>query len=298
MTKRWLRSNCWPILNFQQGPPFSYVGTFYFARKSRSWINTCNNKALLTFKGWLLSRSSLKTRKENMSLLNKEKMRKTKKRKYDLLCDKENTTQGATAGKKAHKVDLWEIKSQSGFGVPKRDAAIIRQAAAVSVRKFLELLKICQKSRNLSKTPFPVLLRLLAVCRANARKKNSIFANLRDLLQICTVAHWTSPSHHLFRMEAKNDDRSSSFAEKSGGSALRNQGLHSRKFTLPCQPGTITTSDQLDRHIFTLFSHSFKWILCKRTQKASPQTKILLRFYICSSVICARSSNFKRKKCQ
>ena len=106
-----------------------------------------------------------------MSLLNKEKMRKTKKRKYDLLCDKENTTQGATAGKKAHKVDLWEIKSQSGFGVPKRDAAIIRQAAAVSVRKFLELLKICQKSRNLSKTPFPVLLRLLAVCPTNTRGK-------------------------------------------------------------------------------------------------------------------------------
>ena len=134
--------------------------------------------------------------------------------------------------------------------------------------------------------------------RLTRAEKNSIFANLRDLLQICTVAHWTSPSHHLFRMEAKNDDRSSSFAEKSGGSALRNQGLHSRKFTLPCQLGTITTSDQLDRHIFTLFSHSFKWILCKRTQKASLQTKILLRFYICSSVICARSSNFKRKKCQ
>ena len=124
-----------------------------------------------------------------MSSLKKERMRKTKIRKYELLCDKENTTQGATAGKKAHKVDLWEIKSQSGFGVPKRDAAIIRQAAAVSVRKFLELLKICQKSRNLSKTPFPVLLRLLAVCPTNTRGKNSIFANLRDLLQICTVAH-------------------------------------------------------------------------------------------------------------
>ena len=106
-----------------------------------------------------------------MSSLNKERLRKTKIRKYELLCDKENTTQGATTGKKAHKVDLWEIKSQSGFGVPKRDAAIIRQAAAVSVRKFLELLKICQKSRNLSNTPFPVLLRLLAVCPTNTRKK-------------------------------------------------------------------------------------------------------------------------------
>ena len=106
-----------------------------------------------------------------MSSLNKERLRKTKIRKYELLCDKENTTQGATTGKKAHKVDLWEIKSQSGFGVPKRDATIIRQAAPVSVRKFLELLKICQKSRNLSKTPFPVLLRLLAVCRTNTRGK-------------------------------------------------------------------------------------------------------------------------------
>ena len=102
-----------------------------------------------------------------MSSLNKERLRKTLRK----LCDKENTTQGATTGKKAHNVDLWEIKSQSGFGAPKREAAIIRQAAAVSVRKFLELLKICQKSRNLSNTPFPVLLRLLAVCPTNTRKK-------------------------------------------------------------------------------------------------------------------------------
>ena len=276
MTKRWLRPNCWPILNFQQGPPFSCVGTFYFARKSRSWINKRNNKALLTFKGWLLSHSSLKTRKENMGSLNKEG---TRKENTSCFVIKKTPRKELPLERKHTKWICGKLKVNQGSAFPSETPPSSDRPQQSPFENSSSFSKSVRNRETCQKRRFRCCCASWQCVRLTRGEKNSIFANLRDLLQICTVAHWTSPSHHLFRMEAKNDDRSSSFAEKSGGSALRNQGLHSRKFTLPCQPGAITARDQLDRHFFTLFSHSFKWILCKWTQRTSPQTKILLMLY-------------------
>ena len=90
--------------------------------------------------------------------------------------------------------------------------------------------KIPGSSQNLSdiakpvkNLPFPVL-RLFLAGPERRVKSCDICKFTRELLQIFGIAHRTGPSHHLFRMEAKNDDRSPSFGEKSGGSALRNQG--------------------------------------------------------------------------
>ena len=130
---------------------------------------------------------------------------------------------------------MWDIKSQSGWkqSQARRHADCDHQTTCSSRLDSKNPWNFSKSVRNRKTRQRFAASCVAPLLGSRLEKKGMIFANLHELLQIYRIAHRTGPSHHLFRMKAKNGDRSPSFGEKSGGSALRNQN---HKLSPPSQP--------------------------------------------------------------